>query len=185
VKEHSEEEIIANLKDGNEIAFKWIFDIYYRPLTLFALKYVGNIEESKEIVQEFFIRLWSRHDKIVFGFSIKAYLYQSVRNACLNHIESKKVFERKTRDYLPPEISNDDPFEKMAAAEQEERLMSAIDQLPDKCRQIFLMSRMQNLSNQDIANQLNLSVKTIEGQITIALKRLRDIIVLSVLLLCA
>jgi RNA polymerase sigma-70 factor, ECF subfamily len=183
VKVYSEEEIIANLKDGNEIAFKQIFDIYYRPLTLFALKYVGNIEEAKEIVQEFFIRLWARHDKIVFGFSLKGYLYQAIRNACLNQIESKKVFERKTRDYAPSEISNDDPLEKMVAAEQEERLFREIDQLPEKCRQIFLMSRMQSLSNQDIATQLNLSVKTIEAQITIALKRLREIVVISLLIL--
>jgi RNA polymerase sigma-70 factor (ECF subfamily) len=184
VKEHSEEEIIAGLKDGNELAFKRIFDIYYRPLTLFALKYVGDIEESKEIVQEFFIRLWSRREKIVFGFSLKGYLYQAVRNACLNQIESRKVFERKTRDYVPPDISNDNPLEKMVAAEQEERLMNAIDQLPQKCRQIFFMSRMQSLPNQDIANQLNLSVKTVEAQITIALKRLRDIVIMTIMLLC-
>lgn len=183
MKEYSEEEIIANLKDGNEIAFKRIFEMYYRPLTLFALKYVGDIEESKEIVQEFFIRLWSRHDKIVFGVSLRGYLYQAIRNACLNHIESRKVFERKTRDYVSPNISNDNPLEKMVAAEQEERLMNAIDQLPEKCRQIFFMSRTQNLSNQDIANQLNLSVKTIEAQITIALKRLRDVVVISALIL--
>jgi RNA polymerase sigma-70 factor (ECF subfamily) len=185
VKEYSEEEIIANLRNGNENAFKLIFDIYYRPLTLFAFKYMGDIEESKEIVQEFFIRLWSRHDKIVFEFSLKAYLYQAVRNACLNQIESKKAFERKTRDYIPPEISNDDPFEKMVAAEQEERLMNAIDKLPEKCKQIFFMSRMQNVSNQDIANQLNLSIKTIEGQITIALKRLRDTVIVFMMLVCS
>ncbi len=182
MKEYPEEEIIAQLKDGNEIALKRIFDIYYRPLTLFALKYVGDIEESKEIVQEFFIRLWSRHDKISVGFSLKGYLYQAVRNACLNHIESKKVFERKTRDYIPIEVSNDNPLEKMVAAEQEERLMYAIDQLPEKCRQIFFMSRTQSLSNQDIAERLNLSVKTVEAQITIALKRLREIVI-SVLVL--
>lgn len=184
MKEHSEEEIIASLKDGNELAFKRIFDTYYRPLTLFALKYVGDIEESKEIVQEFFIRLWSRREKIAFGFSVKGYLYQAVRNACLNQIESRKVFERKTRDYAPPQFSNDDPFQKMIAAEQEERLMSAIDQLPEKCKQIFFMSRMQNLSNQDIAGQLDLSVKTVEAQITIALKRLRDIVIAVMTLLC-
>lgn len=183
MKDYSEEEIIANLKGGNEIAFKRIFDVYYRPLTLFAVKYVGNIEESKEIVQEFFIRLWARRDKIVFGYSLKAYLYQSIRNACLNQIESRKVVEKRTRDYIPPEISNDDPLEKMVAAEQEERLMHVIDQLPEKCKQIFLMSRMQSLSNHDIAARLDLSVKTVEAQITIALKRLRDIVVVSVIML--
>lgn len=185
MKAYSEEEIIAYFKDGNEIAFKRIFDLYYRPLTLFALKYVGDLEEAKEIVQEFFIRLWSRREKIVFGHSLKGYLYQAVRNACLNQLESRKVFERKARDYVPPGISNDNPLEKMVAAEQEERLMSAIDQLPEKCRQIFFMSRMQNLSNQDIAGQLNLSVKTVEAQITIALKRLRDIVIAFMILLCS
>jgi RNA polymerase sigma-70 factor (ECF subfamily) len=93
------------------------------------------------------------------------------------------VFERKTRGYLPPELSTDNPLDRIVAAEQEERLMRAIDLLPEKCKQIFFMSRMQNLSNHDIASKLDLSIKTVEGQITIALKRLRETVI-SLFIVC-
>lgn len=181
VKDHSEENLARLLQGGSEAAFRQIFETYYRPLTLFALKYVNDVEEAREIVQEFFIRLWSAHQQLHIRFSLKAYLYQGVRNACLNFVESKKVSEKRFSDYEPPVFSNDNALEHMVAAEQEERLLRAIDRLPEKCRQIFALSRMQNLSNSDIAAHLQISVKTVEAQITIALKRLRETLI-SILL---
>ena len=169
------------MQRGSEEAFRQIFDTYYRPLTLFAMKYVSDVEEAREIVQEFFIRLWFTHQNLDIRFSLKRYLYQGVRNACLNFIESKKVSEKRFSDYEPPVFSNDNALENMMAAEQEERLLRAIDSLPEKCRQIFSMSRLQNLSNNDIATRLQISIKTVEAQITIALKRLRDAVI-SILL---
>ena len=172
--EYSEENLAGLLRGGSEGAFRQIFDTYYRPLTLFALKYVSDVEEAREIVQEFFIRLWFAHDSLDIRFSLKRYLYQGVRNACLNFIESKKVSEKRFSHYEPPVFSNDNALEHMMVAEQEERLLRAIDGLPDKCREIFSLSRQQHLSNNEIAMRLQISVKTVEAQITIALKRLRD-----------
>jgi RNA polymerase sigma-70 factor (ECF subfamily) len=176
--EHSEENLTGLLRGGSEAAFRQIFDTYYRPLTLFALKHVSDVEEAREIVQEFFIRIWFSHQTLDIRFSLKSYLYQGVRNACLNFIASKKVSEKRLSDYEPPVFSNDNALEHMLAAEREEGLMQAIDQLPDRCRQIFLLSRLQGMSNQQIADQMGLSVKTVEAQITIALKRLRDTLLL-------
>jgi RNA polymerase sigma-70 factor, ECF subfamily len=181
--EYSEENLAGLLQRGNEGAFRQIFDTYYRPLTLFALKYVSDVEEAREIVQEFFIRLWFSHQHVEIRFSLKHYLYQGVRNACLNFIESKKVSEKRFSQYEPPVFSNDNALEYMMVAEQEERLLRAIDGLPDKCRQIFAMSRHQNLSNNEIATRLQISVKTVEAQITIALKRLRDSLISMLLCL--
>ena len=181
--EYSEENLAGLLQRGNEEAFRQIFDTYYRPLTLFALKYVSDVEEAREIVQEFFIRLWLNHQNVDIRFSLKRYLYQGVRNACLNFIESKKVSEKRFSLYEPPVFSNDNALEHMMVAEQEERLLRAIDGLPDKCRQIFSMSRQQNLSNNEIATRLQISVKTVEAQITIALKRLRDSLISTLLFL--
>jgi RNA polymerase sigma-70 factor, ECF subfamily len=175
--EHSEGNLTGQLQGGSEAAFRQIFNTYYRPLTLFALKYVSDIEEAREIVQEFYIRLWSSRQTLDIRFSLKSYLYQGVRNACLNFIESKKVSEKRFSGYVPAVFSNDNALEKMVAAEQEERLMQAIDELPYKCRQIFMMSRLQHQSNQQIADKLNISLKTVEAQITIALKRLRDTLI--------
>lgn len=181
MKEHFPE-FLAQLKRGDEAAFKSLFDLYYRPLTLFALKYIDDVEEAKEIVQEFFIRFWSRHTEIDIRFSLKPYLYRGVRNACLNHIEASKVAKRQLRDYRSPELTNDNALGNMLLAEQEEILLQAIDRLPEKCRQIFSMSRHENLSNQAIADRLNLSIKTVEAQISIALKRLREFLISIALL---
>lgn len=166
--------MIERLREGDERIFKFIFDQYYRPLTVFTLKYVPDIEEAKEIVQDFFVRLWSRRADINIRFSLKMYLYQSVKNAALNYIEANKVAQRRLHQYSTPLTSTDNALERMMAAEQEEMLMRAIDALPLKCREIFLLSRMQRLSNQAIANQLGISIKTVEGQISIALKRLAE-----------
>jgi RNA polymerase sigma-70 factor (ECF subfamily) len=174
VKELPEKDLIEGLREGDERIFKFIFDQYYRPLTVFALKYVPDVEEAKEIVQDFFVRLWSRHADLNIRFSLKMYLYQSVKNAALNYIEMNKVAQRRLGQYAAPLTSTDNALEHMMAAEQEEMLMRAIDALPEKCRQIFLLSRMQRLSNQAIATQLNISIKTVEGQISIALKRLAE-----------
>jgi RNA polymerase sigma-70 factor (ECF subfamily) len=174
VKEYSEEDLVRGLNEGDEKAFRFIFDQYYRPLTIFAVKYLGDIEEAKEVVQDFFVRFWTRHEELKIRFSLKMYLYQSIRNACLNYLETNKVEKRHRQRYDRPTLSNENALENLIAAEQEEMLMSAIDRLPQKCREIFLLSRMNRLSNRDIAMQLNISVKTVEGQISIALKRLLE-----------
>jgi RNA polymerase sigma-70 factor (ECF subfamily) len=171
---YSEEALVQGLREGDEKSFKFIFDQYYRPLTVFALKYLDDIEDAKEIVQDLFVRLWSKHEELDIRFSLKMYLYQSVRNACFNFLESNKVAQRRMREYHTPLSSNDNALEYMMAAEQEEMLMRAIDKLPEKCRAIFVLSRINKLSNQAIATQLNISIKTVEGQISIALKRLSE-----------
>lgn len=182
MKEHFPE-FLARLKRGDEAAFKELFELYYRPLTLFALKYIDDVEEAKEIVQEFFIRFWSKHAELDIRFALKPYLYRGVKNACLNYIEAARVARRQLREYTSPQITTSNALENMLAAEQEEMLMQAIDRLPEKCRRIFAMSRYEKLSNQAIADRLQLSVKTVEAQISIALKRLREFIVSLVFLL--
>ena len=147
VQDHSEGYLITGLRNGDEKAFKIIFDAFYRPLTLFAIKYLGDIDEAKEVVQELFVRLWSRHETLEIRFSLKMYLYQSTRNACVNYLETNKVAQRRRQQFNPTILTTDDPLENLIAAEQEESLMRAIDNLPKKCRNIFVLSRMNKLSN--------------------------------------
>lgn len=174
---YSNDEIISLLKEGKEDVFKLIFQQYYRPLTLFALKYVGDIEEAKEITQEFFVKFWLKRAELNIQFHLKNYLYRGVRNACLNHIQASKVAQYRFKDYQRETFTETDALQAMVAAEQEDILMQAIDDLPKKCREIFRMSRMEKLSNQAIANHLQISIKTVETQISIALKRLRNCII--------
>lgn len=183
MKEVSEDDLVKRLREGDEKIFKQIFDLYYRPLTVFTCKYVHDIEDAKEIVQDFFVRFWSRRADVNIRFSLKMYLYQSVKNAALNHLETSKVSQRRMQHYTTPLSANDTALEHMIAAEQEEMLMRAIDTLPEKCREIFILSRMQRLSNQAIASQLEISIKTVEAQISIALKRLAEWLITLLLFL--
>jgi RNA polymerase sigma-70 factor (ECF subfamily) len=143
-----EARLIEQLREGQEQAFESIFRQYYRPLTLFAVKYLGDLEEAKEVVQEFFIRLWSKHQTVDIRVSLKTYLYQGVRNACLNFIEADRVKQKHLRGYENPQHSRANALEAIVMAEQEDKLTYAINALPEKCRQIFLMSRMEKMSNQ-------------------------------------
>lgn len=184
MKHPSEDVWIEKLKEGDERVFKQIFNEYYRPLTLFALKYVENIEDAKEVVQDFFVRLWLRHSDIQISFSLKIYLYQSVRNACLNYLrDNKKRTQLQQNSITTDVISTDNALENLLVAEQEEMLMKAIDKLPEKCKEIFILSRMERMNNKAIAEQLNISIKTVEAQITIALRRLLEYLIMVPLLL--
>ncbi|UII35021.1 RNA polymerase sigma-70 factor [Fulvivirga ulvae] len=173
MREFSEEYLLRKMRSGNEKAFESIFRYYYRPLTLFAVKYVEDIEQAREITQEFFVRLWTNNPSIKNG-SLKTYLYRGVRNACLNHIEATKVAEKRLRHYTEPDFTIDNALRNMLLAEQEEELMATIDKLPSRCRQIFILSRMEELSHKEIADRMNISVKTVEAQMTIALRRLKE-----------
>lgn len=172
-REFSEAQLLKKMRNGDEKAFESIFRYYYRPLTLFAVKYVEDIEQAREITQEFFVRLWASNPSINSG-SLKTYLYRGVRNACLNHLEAARVAEKRMRDYVEPDFTMDNALRNMLLAEQEEELMATIDKLPSRCRQIFILSRMEDLSHKEIAGRLKISVKTVEAQMTIALRRLKE-----------
>jgi len=149
------------------------FRTYYAPLTAFAWKLVGSQEYAEEIVQQLFVSLYEKGDQLPSPDSPKAYLYQAVRNRCLNHL---KKSQRKQSQETPLEgISErgsryDDPLE---ATEFEAQLYAWIEALPPACREVFRLSRFESKSNAEIAELLGISKRTVETQISKALKLLR------------
>lgn len=154
--------------------FEQLFREYFSPLCNFALGYVNDLDSSKEIVQEVFFNLWNKKDSINSDKSIKAYLFTSVRNRCLNYIRDNKKF----RSYiLDVEIEDTDlVFENNAMTQMEAQLkiQGAINKLPEKCKQVFELSRFEELKYKEIAEKLGISIKTVEVQISKALKILRE-----------
>jgi RNA polymerase sigma-70 factor (ECF subfamily) len=151
--------------------FKKLFELHYRPLTVFALEFVGDLEVARDIVQGVFVKLWEIRETLNIKKSEKAYLYQCVKNACINYSKSKS---RTTN--LTPELSlqmlQDDVLKRIIDLESLEIIYKAIENLPIKCREIFKLSRFKQLKHSEIALKLNISEKTIENQISIALKKL-------------
>lgn len=154
--------------------FEQLFREYFSPLSNFALSYVNDLDTAKEVVQEVFINLWNKKDSINSDKSVKAYLYTSVKNRCLNYIRDHKKF----RSYvLDVEIEDTElVFENNSISQTEiqAKIQQALNKLPEKCRQVFELSRFEELKYKEIAEKQGISIKTVEVQISKALKILRE-----------
>lgn len=169
-----EKDLIARLKDGDQTAFELLFHFYYPGLVIYSTQFTTDRIEAEEIVQDFFVRFWQRHQQISLTDSLKSYLFLSVKNGCLNYLKHKKVEEKYIRQMT--ELSNHhlvyDP-DLYLSSELQEKVKNAIDLLPERCREIFIMSRIRGLKNEEIADDLHISKRTVETQISKALKVLR------------
>jgi len=154
--------------------FENLYKQHYQALANFAMNMVNDDNAAKDIVQEVFVRLWKRREKIEFGPYIKSYLYKAVTNTSLNHLQSNKkrlqIFQT-LNDRSP--IIKDGPNE-MEKKEFHHKVREAIDKLPPKCRVIFILSKHEGKKYREIADELNISIKTVENQMGIALKRIRE-----------
>ncbi|MDD2437575.1 MAG: RNA polymerase sigma-70 factor [Massilibacteroides sp.] len=169
-----EEKMILLLKRGDWSAFNTIFNNFYIQLYFYCRKYIPNPEEAKDLLQNVFLRLWEKREEIEIKVSLKAYLYRSVQNECLNYIRSSRLnlslSEIEGESILP---NTSDPFSPDTDTENREienLVDSIVETLPEHCRKIFIMSRINGIKNKDIAQQLSISVRTVDTQIYRALK---------------
>jgi RNA polymerase sigma-70 factor (family 1) len=153
--------------------FEFIFRQYYQGLCRYVGNWIQDPDESEEIVQNVFVKLWEKHQSIQIDTSIKSYLYKSVYHSALNTIKHKKVKEQylhmKQNQDLNSHIQS-----RLTLKELELRIEKALTELPEQCRLIFSMSRFQELKYREIADILNISVKTVENQMGKALKLMRN-----------
>lgn len=170
-----EDEIrFKNVQLGDENAFEILFKTYYARLCYYANSLTEDINEAEEIVQNMFLQIWEKRENINLEASFKSYIYKAVKNRCLNYLRNKKL---KSGHLSVIKMDEGDSFDANDALHLEEihdKLYEVLEELPPKCKQIFQMSRMEGLKHQEIANQLDLKVKTVENQIGIALKYLRS-----------
>jgi RNA polymerase sigma-70 factor, ECF subfamily len=159
--------------NGNLESFEQLFKQYYAPLVVYASKYVSGIETAREIVQDFFVRFYEKRSTINIDVSVKSYLYRAVYNCCINYINQKNIQERHLKN-IDLERSVEENLEnEINSVELQYKIAEVIEELPAKCKKIFKMNRIEGLKNDDIACQLNLSKRTVETQISKALKILR------------
>lgn len=153
--------------------FRKYYDLYYDQLCHFLNFYTQDITIIEDVLQEVYLKLWENRDEIEIQY-IKTYLFHAAKNRVLNHLR-----DEQNRHYLLENWFNQQQQEKQGKEcydlEQFTTLLyKAIEQLPEKCREIFLLSRQEKLTYKQIAEKLNISVKTVEAQMGIALKRIRE-----------
>ncbi|MFU8860758.1 MAG: RNA polymerase sigma-70 factor [Cyclonatronaceae bacterium] len=167
-------ELMRRIRNDDPAALRSLFDKWYTPLCRHALIFVGDEHTAEDIVQELFVKIWTQRKDMLIEKSVGSYLHRSVRNKCLNHIRDydKRFVHDADPDSHPAEEISDDEDETMMKLYA--LALEGILELPERCRVIFNMSRQPGMTNRKLAEVLNLSIKTIENQNTIALRKLRS-----------
>ena len=162
--------------------FDILFKRYYRQLCLYAAHYLnGDIAASEDIVQDCFVKLWQQEAKRDITDK-RAFLYSTVRNACIDTLRRQHPEMTSIDPSDLEEIISDE--EAIDRSEQEAKVWETIDALPDRCREVFLMAKRDGMTYNEIAEALNISVKTVEHQISKAMKKLRNNKNLQFVLIC-
>lgn len=169
----NEIEAVKALKKGDKLAFKQLFEKYYNRLVAYITSYTHDKDQSEDIVQQTFINLWDDKLKLDENKSPKAYLYSIAYNRYIDSIKSAKrrqklinqVWERALRERIEEDTET--------LQKRTQKIKQVIDSLPPKCKEILLMNKVQGIKYKEIAEQLGISVKTVESQMRIAFTKIR------------
>ena len=154
--------------------FEKLFRLYNKDLCNLAFNLVRDKDAAKDIVQDVFLKLWKNRGEVSFGEQIKHYLFKATAHTAMNHIRFNKKIIRVEDDTMLHNIQASANHQEIGYTELELRVRQAIDKLPAKCKTIYLLSRHEGLKYQEIADTLDLSIKTVENQMGIALEKLRQ-----------
>jgi RNA polymerase sigma-70 factor (ECF subfamily) len=171
---NDDKELYLKLKDGDERAFKALFQKYYSAMCHFARQFLNDSEMAEETVQELFVRIWEKRSTLNIETSVKHYFFRSVRNQCLNQIQHQKIRQQYANVVKESSYQKIDPEQCYIEVNLMERIEKSIQSLPAKRQEIFRLSREQGLKYKEIAEELNISIKTVEAQMGLALKYLRE-----------
>jgi len=174
----SESDLYDRIKKGEEIAFEQFFRKYYPRLKAFAVRLTMNGDLAEDLVQDIFLSLWENHQNIDPNKSLKSWFFLSLRNNCLNYLRKQKT-EQRYLDFLSFQNKSQELFLDSSMEEWEiealknkqiNQIAGIIETLPPQCRKVFEMSRFKKIKNHEIAQELGISVRTVETHISQAIK---------------
>jgi RNA polymerase sigma-70 factor (ECF subfamily) len=171
--ENTDKEIIELLKTDGEKAMERIYTLYYNYLCHATYKILKDSVTTEDIVQDVLMEIWKKKETININISLKAYLRRASINKALNFLRGKKMKFEDDESIKETFVDNDDSLQRMEYQELSDVIDNTIESLPEKCRLVFSMSRFEYMSYMEIATKLGISVKTVENQISKALRILR------------
>lgn len=173
--ELTDKHILERLQKGDEQVFEEFFKTYYERLCNYANTILNDMDEAEEMVQGAFLAMWEKRETIEVHSSLKSYLYRAVYNSSLNHVKHLKVRQKyDNRHQHNATLEHNSTSESLIASELDAIAQNAINNLPPQCQNVFKLSRFENLSYAEIAEQMGISVKTVENHMIKALKVLRE-----------
>lgn len=164
--------ILGLLREGDEAGLKILFDMFYRPLVMYAQQFILKKEDAEDLVQDVFIRFWETKSYLEVKSNIRSYIYKSVRNACLNYIKTNIKYKFGTLNELP-EVSEQEMLDESDWNTYIEEIYGKIDLLPARTQEIFKSIVIENKKYKEVAVQLNISVNTVKTLLSRALTLLR------------
>lgn len=167
-------QLIQNMMAGDRESFNAVFRRFYTPMVRYGIRFVGDVDVATEIVQDLFVRLWTGREKININTSFESYLMRSVRNASISYINKVRSHEDVHQQLALEDIDNNDPSEELQSKNLEITYSQILASMPEKRREVFLASRFEGLKYAEIAEKLNISVKTVEAHMVAAIKQLRE-----------
>jgi RNA polymerase sigma-70 factor, ECF subfamily len=171
----NEKELIRSIQEGNDDAFKTIYSKYYVFLCAVATDVLGSSDDCKDVVQEVFLGIWKRRQHWRPEGPLKPYLYRSVYNRALNYINKEKSKKRVLDHYsISRADSPDQPIYELEIKELSQEMWKVIKQLPKRRYLIFILHKVHGLKYKEVADTLGISIKTVDNQMGLALKFLRD-----------
>lgn len=164
---------IYSFNEGNELAFKQVFERYYKPLCSYIYQYVNDVSMTDDIVQELFVSLWNKKKNFESMEKIKSFLFVSARNACLNELTRLQIHQTKLNEYKTEREYEE--FEDLVLINEfDKKLTEWLETLPHKCRRIVELS-LSGKKNQEIADMLQVSINTVKNQKVKGFKILRKL----------
>ncbi len=174
--------LFFSISKGSKSAFEELFHLYYSRLCLFAYDLCKDQKLAEDIVQDFFLYIWNEKRRIRIKTSLKSYFFQSIYNRVLNHFKHEKVREKYIKNYLEDNThrksnnhsNNYYPLANLLQKELEDKIVEIIDSLPPQCRNVFTLSRFENLKYDEISIKMNITVNSVKTHMKNALQKLRD-----------
>lgn len=171
-----DDQLSVRIRMGDEQAFELLFRRFYIQLCVYANKFLADPEQAREIIQEVFCKIWEGRKDIDPGHSLKAYMFRIAKNLCINKLNKRKTeskYTEITKNVYTSFPETDPIHESLCAKELELNIAAAISKMPPECRRIFELSRTEGLKYKEIAEMLQISVKTVEAQMSKAFRILR------------
>lgn len=167
-----EKYIITGLKNKDKTVFDFVFSYYYSGLCAYARRWVNDSDVAEDLVQDFFVKLWANSSSIEITSSLKSYFFASLKNRAINHLKHIKIKEKYGAQPMNGSTEEYSNWE-FTEPELTELIEKGMQTLPPRCREIFILSRFEGKDNGQIAEILGISKRTVELQISNALKILR------------
>ncbi|HET8752854.1 MAG TPA: RNA polymerase sigma-70 factor [Salinimicrobium sp.] len=172
----NEQQWIEDIREGNREAFKYAFNFFYANLCSYTTNLTIDPDLAEDIVQGIFISLWNNRQKTIISTSLKSYLYKSCYNRYIDIYRQNKRTIKKLEEFRYAKLIELEEENAVIQNKKIEDLNNAIQELPPRCKEIFLLSKYEGLKYQEIADKLQISIKTVENQIGFAYAKLRNIL---------